>query len=282
MNIFLSRSGDASAAVGEVLKDWLRLQNDCYEVNTSDDIPKGTAWHDELCKMLNKTDFGIVCLTQKNQKSTWINFEVGAVLHRFGDDKTQRLSPFMLDCDRPDPGSPLYHLQGTTRKRSDIGRLLRDMNAVSEKPISLEFLDQKLKMTWNQLNDALDEILGAVEPEALGSPPDPVAMRTLENVEELLRIVNRPESLLPQEYVRRAIKGLSVTITDDSAYEWLSEACYQLRQDVDGLRNYLRERSIVTPEGRLVPVSGVEAFVGKVSDLHQLMRTWAPNLKSHR
>ena len=42
---------------------------------SADDIRIGVHWSFELAKALERTDFGIVCLTEENRESPWILFE---------------------------------------------------------------------------------------------------------------------------------------------------------------------------------------------------------------
>lgn len=47
---------------------------------------------------LSNTDFGIICITEGNQKAQWLNYEAGA-LSRQVADRRKRLGVILLDFD---------------------------------------------------------------------------------------------------------------------------------------------------------------------------------------
>jgi hypothetical protein len=52
---------------------------------SSEDIYKGSRWLLEISNELNASKAGIICLTQDNINSPWINFEAGALSKTLGN-----------------------------------------------------------------------------------------------------------------------------------------------------------------------------------------------------
>src|SRR3954469_20494730 len=78
--VFISWSGDTSRQVAEALKDWLPEVIEGIEPWLStQDLTAGMRWGSELASQLERTDFGVICLTPDNLQAPWILFEAGAL-----------------------------------------------------------------------------------------------------------------------------------------------------------------------------------------------------------
>lgn len=73
MNVFLSWSGERSKQVANILKDWLPQVIQAVKpwVSTQD-IEQGSLWENAIGDSLEKTNIGIICLTQENKERPWI------------------------------------------------------------------------------------------------------------------------------------------------------------------------------------------------------------------
>ncbi|EMM7467636.1 TIR domain-containing protein [Klebsiella pneumoniae] len=75
MNVFISWSGDTSHRVAKVLRDWIPSVIQAVEPYvSSEDIDKGTRWSSDIATELDKSSYGIICLTKQNIHAPWINF----------------------------------------------------------------------------------------------------------------------------------------------------------------------------------------------------------------
>jgi hypothetical protein len=83
MKVFLSWSGDRSKQIARALAEFL---TDTIQIvrpfMSGHDLEAGARWPLHLMGELDKTDFGILCLTPENLGSSWIHFETGALSKR--------------------------------------------------------------------------------------------------------------------------------------------------------------------------------------------------------
>jgi TIR domain len=153
VKVFISWSGDKSLAVAEVLKSWLpSVLQALDEVWLSDDdIRSGANWSATIGEKLSTTDFGIVCVTQHNQDRPWINFEAGAISKLVGG-----AVPLLIDFPNKSDlnAGPMSQLQVRTIDRTDIERLIRDMNAKLDKPLASDVLKTSFSRAYGELEDA--------------------------------------------------------------------------------------------------------------------------------
>src|SRR5580698_8869343 len=111
MKLFISWSGSKSLAVAEVLRDELPcLINELEIFLSSEDIEKGSAWFQSVASELEKTGFGIICLTSENLHSPWIHFEAGALAGKFSQTK---VAPLLIELEHAQVAPPLSQLQLT-------------------------------------------------------------------------------------------------------------------------------------------------------------------------
>jgi hypothetical protein len=113
-------------------------------------IGSGTPWCDSIADALDKTDFGIVCVTRENRAAPWLIFEAGALAKSV---KTARVVPLCIDLPLTDITGPLARSQGRSLGYDGIRRLVHDLNKETEKPLSSERLDRSFKTAWPQLGD---------------------------------------------------------------------------------------------------------------------------------
>jgi hypothetical protein len=81
MGVFISWSGENSKShkVAKALQEWLDYVVPNCEPWMSHDIGAGESWYTELFAQLDFHKVGISCVTKKNQKEPWLNFEAGAL-----------------------------------------------------------------------------------------------------------------------------------------------------------------------------------------------------------
>jgi hypothetical protein len=95
MKVFISWSGEESGAVAQVLRAQLPCIIQAIKpFVSSEDIEKGAAWFQQIGAELEKSDFGILCLTNTNQNSKWVQFEAGALAGKF---TKARIAPLLID-----------------------------------------------------------------------------------------------------------------------------------------------------------------------------------------
>ena len=197
MKVFISWSGKASRTVAEALRDWLpNVIQGIEPFVSSKDIDKGSNWSSELLRELSDTDFGIICLTQENLLSPWLNYEAGAIMKSI----TSRAAPVLFGVEKKDVRPPMSQLQMTTITKDDFKDLMTSMNAAMGRPIDAQRLEASVAVWWPSLDEKIKSI---TQPTANGGKeqsvsfePDKPQVDLTDKVDELLQIVDRMERRL--------------------------------------------------------------------------------------
>ena len=210
MKVFISWSGTLSHQVALALREWLPSVIQSIEPYvSSEDIDKGARWSTDIAAELEKSAYGILCVTRDNLEAPWINFEAGALSKSV--DKS-RVSPFLFGLKRSDvKAGPLLQFQSTVTESQDVQKLVASLNASCDPPLLEE---QRLiaifNVWWPQLDAKLKQILDSATSEAetaaLANQVETGSSEILEEILELARqqnrIINSPQSLLPPSYIR--------------------------------------------------------------------------------
>ncbi len=205
--IFLSWSESRSRNAAEILREFLPKLMPGIDVFMSEqDISKGTKGLSVISHMLEKSFFGIVCLTQENKNNPWVNFEAGALSKHV---TTDRVSPLMLGVSISDIGEgPLSQFQATFFKKEDLYRLILNIAEQS----GLDHLSRNLKtyfeMFWAEFEGGINKVInddvdnGATKvPDRLEAQLDDLG-RQLNTIQYKL---NNPKGLLPEHTLVRAL-----------------------------------------------------------------------------
>lgn len=203
MRVFLSWSGRSSKLVAEALRDW--LPNVIQSVEpwlSSEDIPLGARWHDEISKRLQGSSVGIVCLTRENLNAAWLQFEAGAL------SRLETLvCPYLLDVSPSEITGPLAHFQCAQANRDGTFRLLQTLNSHSGKEaLSERVLCRAFDLHWPTLQSKLDDIRRFSPPPLTKRSPDEM----LEEILALLRQVLAERAASP-------VKPSSTPVTEPPA-----------------------------------------------------------------
>lgn len=155
MNIFLSWSGESSKAVALALQDFLRdLFPEVTSWMSSNDIQAGAQWARELDLQLEKSTFGIICLSPDNLSSPWLLFESGALSKTKSIDAS-RVVPYCLATPPDDLNGPLSRFQGVAADHDGTMRLARGINALLDSKRSEPLLERAFDKWWPDLKTKL-------------------------------------------------------------------------------------------------------------------------------
>ncbi len=213
MKVFLSWSGETSHKVALALRDWLpSVIQSLQPYVSSEDIEKGARWSTDIAKELEKSRYGILCITKENMDAPWLNFEAGALSKSV---EKGRVTPFLFGLKRSEvkPG-PLLQFQSALAEKDETLKLLQGLNVAHDPPL-LE--DSRLvtvfEVWWPRLQSALSGIPTTAAPDP--QEPKPTSHKnpiTPEIVEEILvllrqqqRLLNSPPDLLPSAYIREVL-----------------------------------------------------------------------------
>ena len=185
MKVFISWSGEESGAVAQVLRTQLPCIIQAVKpFVSSEDIEKGAAWFQQIGSELEKSDFGILCLTNTNQNSKWVQFEAGALAGKF---TKARIAPLLIDTTPTSIKPPLSQFQLTDiNNKEDFFKLILSINAcLAENALAQETLQEIFNNWWNPFSQKVKAALAKVSKKEA----KPVARTEKEILEEILGIV---------------------------------------------------------------------------------------------
>jgi hypothetical protein len=186
MKVFISWSGQRSAAVADALRYWLPKVIQALEPwMSADDVEKGTRWRSGVAAELEQSSVGIICLTRDNLDSPWIHFEAGALSKQ---QQSTYVCTLLFDLEPTDVREPLAQFQATRVQKDELRKLIFTLNGTlgdSKRPESE--LSESFEVWWPKLDERLNRI-GEVTSEIVTVRPD---RELIEEILEILRTQNR-------------------------------------------------------------------------------------------
>lgn len=214
MKVFISWSGAISHKVAIVLRDWLpHVIQSIEPYVSSEDIDKGARWSTDISEELEKSSFGIICVTKDNVDARWLNFEAGTLSRSV---RKGRVAPFLFEVELSEiTKSPLSQFQATTFKKDDVKKLLDSLNTAGDAPLLREDrLKTAFDTYWPELENKLNEIQVS-EPEAKEGAPssqgehaDTSPQTVQQHVESLVSGVSQPHPLSTEAAVESLKQNL--------------------------------------------------------------------------
>ena len=181
MKVFISWSANRSEYVAKHLCDWLKNVIQTVDPWISKHIESGATWARELADELEKTDFGIACVTPENQFAPWLLFEAGAI-----SKKTKAFfCPYLVEMKETDLKLPLSSFQARIADREGTFELVQSINkAQPDKVLDDKRLEQTFAVWWPELEKKLKQI---PQPETI--VPEKRDQRSM--TEEILEMVRK-------------------------------------------------------------------------------------------
>lgn len=217
MQVFISWSGDKSRDVAAALRSWLpHVLQGISPFVSSHDLSAGTRWAVEIAEKLKDTEFGLVCVTRKNQREPWLNFEAGAIAKKLD---VSRVIPLAIDLPPAEISHPLGQFQATRLNREGINEVVKSINEASSLSLSPENLMAAIEKWWPDLEEDLQEIERRSYPDQVEpSSPDRSDREMLEEVLDTVRAFSREIS---QQSVEDLVhEGLSTVLMEAGATYW--------------------------------------------------------------
>ena len=158
MKIFISWSGELSHQIAKELKEWLPLIiNQLEPFVSSESIKKGDRWMIDIYNELEKSNFGLVCLTKENLVEPWIMFEAGALSKNISQSRVSCI--LFDDLKQTDVKSPLSLFQNTEFNIDDFKKLVESINnALGDKKINETILNKSFDKWYPELDEKIKEI----------------------------------------------------------------------------------------------------------------------------
>jgi hypothetical protein len=158
MKVFISWSGDISRQIAEALRDWLPMAIQAVKPYMSQrDNEAGVRWEEVVSAELNASDFGIICLTPNNLKSTWLNFEAGALGKAV---ERARVVPLLYKLTFADVERPLGMFMAKPLDEQGVKETLETMNKHldAERHMDQAALDGAFTALWPVFKEKLARV----------------------------------------------------------------------------------------------------------------------------
>ena len=163
--IFISWSGEPSLTVAHFLRDWMgNVINAATPWMSGEDIAAGALWSQEVSEALSATDIGVLCVTSRNQRSPWLNFEAGALAKAL---QQSRVIPYLIGLSAGELEGPLKQFQAVTADKSGSWRLCQSVNEGLGRPLNDKKLELSFGKWWPDLAQVLTDLPEVSEEPAL-------------------------------------------------------------------------------------------------------------------
>ncbi|MHA7290438.1 LuxR C-terminal-related transcriptional regulator [Arthrobacter sp. MDT3-24] len=189
MKIFISWSGKESQQVALALKAFLKKLLQATEPWMSEvDIQPGTRWSERIASELQKSQFGIICVTPENRSSEWVHFEAGALSIALGDLE-RKVVPLLIGFEeRGDLRGPLGLFNAVRFVEDDVWKLVLTLNGELEVGLDGNDLRELFDVFWPRLAaevERLKKLAGAPKPPK--KTPEELTTEILETVLDIQR-----------------------------------------------------------------------------------------------
>lgn len=163
MNVFLSWSGYRSREIAESLREWLP---DVLHIVTpwmsTSDIERGRNFTQDLREALERSNFGILCLTKDNCRNPWVLFEAGALAKVID---ISFVCPYLIDMEPRELPDPLSQFQAVSADENGTYELIRTINDASQLvKLSETQLRRSFDRWWSDFKPKLESKAKSVGP----------------------------------------------------------------------------------------------------------------------
>lgn len=195
-NVFISWSGEVSRNIAHAVQDWLSTTIQAASPFVSDkNIDAGDRGLEEISNQLDRIRTGIICLTNQNQGSSWINYGAGALSKRV-PDKSYVIC-LLFDLEPGQVRYPLATFQNGPISEEYMFSVARTVNKSLGNPLNETKLEATFKLTWPAL--ALEtEKIRTWNAQQVMEEVEPV--RTPEDMFEEIVVAIRQQSVALSEF----------------------------------------------------------------------------------
>lgn len=259
MRVFLSWSGARSRAVAEALR--LTLPDMVQGVTafmSKRDLESGERWSLAVADELDRSDFGILCLTPENIDQPWLLFEAGALSKRMGSHACGLL---LGDLTATAIAGPLSQFQHRAFGENDIKHLVLDINNQQSAKLTESQIDRIFPKHWPDLatayQDAMSIRIGNPDDHAVGNEEILAAVSALERRLCGGRVVPQAGYATPDEpqryemLMRVLASGLAkrdILALDHGSPESIDQRAYSCGLPPSVYRDLAKYRGVDLPE----------------------------------
>jgi hypothetical protein len=202
------------------------------------DIGAGSRWSDEIAGALEFSNFGVICVTPKNQHEPWLNFEAGAVSKLRKESRVFTYLFGIRDSEVTGPLAAFQHvsadLAGTTAIVNAINNGMPDTDRVPPRQLETQLETHWVKMETalrnipcpshessprRDVSEIVAEVLGIVREierrPHLGESLSPTQVRSaISDLRELVQAIKREDALFKRLFSNRAFQsGPAATVS---------------------------------------------------------------------
>jgi len=162
-NIFISWSGEDSKSheVAMMLREFLpKLHDRWFPFLSSHDLGTGISWVRGLFDNLQKSHFGILCLTQEALRDRpWVFFEAGAIAIKLEPTRQEstRVVPLLIDFEPDQLPSPLSFFQSCQCNKKGLTDLIDSICEVSGFSTEIKnIVLDRLEIYWKKMKEVIE------------------------------------------------------------------------------------------------------------------------------
>jgi hypothetical protein len=122
----------------------------------------GVRWSQQLNEELEKSTFGVLCLTPENLDAPWLFFEAGSLAKVVSQSK---VVPYCLGLKHANIPQPLAQFQGADADENGTRRLVQSLNSILDSPLGETQLTRTFDTWWPQLKAQIEVITASVSPQ---------------------------------------------------------------------------------------------------------------------
>jgi len=197
MDVFLCWSGETSEKLARALQSWLMMMLSPAKVFlSSNSIRSGHTWLIQTRSELERTHFGILCITPTNAEKPWINFEAGALAKKVEEG---RVVPLLFgEVEMSDLPETISQFQAKRYSEEGMRELVNDVNeALPEgKRCDEESLLGRFRSMWQEFAQEVEPILSELVPSAI---PTPEPSEQDQMLDKLLEIVQSTHVIVARQ-----------------------------------------------------------------------------------
>lgn len=184
MKIFISWSEKQSEYVASALHSWIpNVLQTVQPWMSSKNIGAGERWSQQISDELEKTNFGIICVTKNNLNSPWLLFEAGALAKQI---KNSYVCPYLINIEPTEiPEGPLSQFQAKTATLTGTKELLKTINSVID--INHRLKEDQVGRTFEKWWPDLENEINSLPNK--NKDNDKLARKPEEMIPEILDIV---------------------------------------------------------------------------------------------
>lgn len=156
--IFVSWSGQGSLShrLAETLHKYLPKIHEAWDpFVSSEDLIPGMNWIPSLFTQLEKSHFGILCLSPEClHNRPWVYFEAGAIAKRMD---VSRVVPFLIDINPHDLPKPLSYFQAAVADYDGFSDLLKALGDACDFDHSvMEIVVDRFEVYWPRIEKEIE------------------------------------------------------------------------------------------------------------------------------